>query len=209
MMPRLSQTRQITLPESPIKALMGPDFYRLDPHVQARFAHEPEPGQTILYEGVMERVHCSAAGWLFAQAARLIGSPLTAHRGVDIPMQVRLTLCEKGGVYWQRTYGFKRPVVVTSAKRENVKGRLCEYVGLGFGMRLNVFAKDGALHFVSERYFWEVAGIQMPLPHWLTPGRTHVTHTDLGGGDFRFAIAMDHAVLGRTFYQTGRFHESA
>ncbi len=195
-----------TRAESPLKAIMGPDWHRLHPAVQARFLHEPEAGKPVIYQGIMEKVHVSAAGWLFAQATRLIGNPLSRHRGADVPVQVRLTPCEKGGVRWQRIYGFARPFVVTSAKREDAHGRLCEYVGMGFGMRLRVFARRGALHFESQRYFWEVAGRQIPLPHWLSPGVTHVVHEDLGDGDFRFTIAMDHAFLGRTFFQTGRFH---
>ncbi len=190
-----------------LQQLLGGDWYRLHPSVRARFAHEPE--QPVLYEGIMETVHCSNAGWLFAQLTRLIGNPLAAHRGRNIPMQVRLTKREGGGVWWQRTYGFARPFTVISAKRENAKSQLCEYVGMGFGMRLHVYAKDGALHFVSERYFWEIASWQIPLPHWLSPGQTHVSHTDLGGGDFRFTISMDHRQLGRTFYQTGIFRETA
>ena len=189
-----------------LQRLLGGDWYRLHPSVRARFAYEP--AQPVLYEGVMETVHCSRAGWLFAQLTRLIGNPLTAQRGRDIPMQVLLTKREGGGVWWRRTYGFGRPVTVTSAKRENAMGQLCEYVGMGFGMRLRVQAKDGALHFISERYFWEISGRQIPLPHWLSPGQTHVSHTDLGGGDFRFTISMDHRQLGRTFYQTGIFREA-
>ncbi len=200
--------REIREHESPLKALMGADWHRLHPAVQARFLHEPEAGHPVVYQGVMEKVHCSATGWLFAQATRAIGNPLAAHRGTDIAMEVRLTPCEKGGVCWRRTYGFARPFTVTSAKRQDAQGRLCEYVGFGFGMRLNVFARRGALHFVSERFFWEVAGVQIPLPHWLSPGRTHVTHEDLGGGEFRFTITMDHLWLGRTFFQTGRFHRA-
>ncbi len=193
--------------ESPLKAILGADWYRLHPAVQARFLHEPEAGRPVVYQGIMEKVHASAAGWLFAQATRLIGNPLAAHRGTNVPMTVRLTPCEKGGVSWQRIYGFGTPFVVTSAKREDAQGRLCEYVGMGFGMRLKVFAQRGALHFVSERYFWEVAARQIPLPHWLSPGVTHVIHEDLGGGGFRFTISMDHRQLGRTFYQTGRFRQ--
>ena len=194
---------------SALKALMGTDWYRLHPAVQARFFAEPEPGAPVDYAGIMEKVHCSKAGWLFAQATRLIGNPLAAQRGRDVPMQVRLIKKPgKTGIYWQRTYGFAgKPFVVTSAKREDAQGRLCEYVGFGFGMRLKVLARNGALHFISERYFWQVLGVQIPLPHWLSPGRTHVSHTDLGGGHFRFTISMDHAWLGRTFYQTGVFHK--
>lgn len=209
--------------DSALKTLMGAEWYRLHPAVQARFLHEPDPECPIVYEGIMETVHCSRAGWLFAQATRLIGNPLTGRRGRNVPMQVRLIKrAGQAGVLWQRTYGFntlrssseavvqtKSPVTVTSVKREDAKGRMCEYVGLGFGMRLRVFARGGELHFVSQRYFWEVAGVQIPLPHWISPGRTHVRHIDLGGGRFRFTIAMDHTWLGRTFYQTGVFQRVA
>ena len=61
-----------------LQRLLGGDWHRLHPSVRARFAYEPT--QPILYEGVMETVHCSRAGWLFAQLTRLIGNPLTAHR---------------------------------------------------------------------------------------------------------------------------------
>jgi hypothetical protein len=49
----------------------------------------------------------------------------------------------------------------------------------------------------------------LPLPHWLSPGKTHVIHQDLGGGAFRFTISMDHHILGQTFYQTGVFREQS
>ena len=197
--------------ESGLKTLMGTDWYRLHPAVQARFLFEPQPGAPVCYTGIMDKVHCSAAGWLFAQVTRLIGNPLAAHRGRDVPMQVRLIKRPgRSGVFWQRSYGFagRRPFVVTSAKREDAKGRLCEYVGFGFGMRLKAFARQGALHFISQRYFWQVGGVQISLPHWLSPGRTRVSHTDLGGGRFRFTIAMDHVFLRRTFYQTGVFYRA-
>ena len=189
-----------------LQKVMGSDWHRLHPSVQARFAREPADDHPVVYGGVMETVACSPAGWLFAQATRLIGNPLAPDTGRNIAMTVTLTP-RAGGVAWQRLYGFRKPFRVTSVKRTDAHGRLCEYVGFGFGMRLDVSARDGALHFVSTRYFWEVAGRQIPLPHWLSPGRTHVVHEDLGGGEFRFTITMDHRWLGRTFYQTGRFRE--
>jgi len=197
--------QDIVRPDSPVAAALGNDFHRLHPAVQARFAHEPEPGRDVIYEGVMEKVHYSVAGWLFALVTRVIGNPLIAVRGRDIAMTVRLSSRPGGGVWWRRTYHLARPRTVTSAKREDTQGRLCEYVGLGFGMRLDAYVLRGALHFISTRYFWEIAGRQIPLPHWLAPGRTHVVHAEIGGGIFCFTITMDHPWLGRTFYQTGLF----
>ncbi len=84
---------------------------------------------------------------------------------------------------------------------------MMEMVGGGFGMFLDVYAENSELHFKSTRYFWKCIKWYIPLPHWLSPGATHVIHQDLGKGDFRFTITMDDALLKRTFYQTGIFHE--
>lgn len=209
-MQAIAETLEAQSAPNTLQKVMGADWYRLHPSVQERFAREPEIGQPIVYEGVMEKVHCSLAGRLFALATCIIGNPLAPYTGTDVPMRVTLSRrTGRNGVYWQRQYGFTRPYLVTSAKRADAKGRMCEYVGFGFGMRLTVFARHGALHFVSERYFWEIAGRQIPLPHWLSPGETHVIHEDLGGERFRFTIAMDHRWLGRTFYQTGVFRRAS
>jgi hypothetical protein len=190
-----------------LQKVLGSDWHRLHPAIRERFDHEPEPGQPIDYIGAMETVEASFVGRLFARLTQLIGGPLAVHTGRDVPMRVTLVKRADGGVDWRRLYHFpgRRPALVTSAKRADAKGRLCEYVGGGFGMRLNVFAQHGTLHFVSDTYFWEVMGRQIALPGWLSPGQAHVSHEDLGGGDFRFTLVMDHVWLGRTFYQTGVF----
>jgi hypothetical protein len=193
-----------------LQKVLGGDWYRLHPAVRERFARDPEPGQPIRYTGAMETVEASFAGRLFARFTQLIGRPLAIHTGRNVPMDVTLVKRADGGVDWRRLYHFpgRRPVLVSSAKRADAGGHLCEYVGCGFGMQLNVSAREGALHFVSETYFWEVMGRQIPLPGWLSPGRAHVVHEDLGGGKFRFSLAMDHVWLGRTFYQSGVFRLS-
>jgi hypothetical protein len=182
----------------------------LHPNIQNRFAQDPEPGQSIVYEGVMQTVQRSRMGWLFAHLTRIIGNPLTPYAGADIPVEVRLFKKEKrNGVYWQRSYHYPnhKPFVVTSIKKESRKGEMMECVGGGFGMLLKVYAQDMQLHFESYRYFCQFGFIRIPLPHWLTPGKTHVTHKDLNGGNFQFTITMDHDHLGRTFFQDGVFHE--
>ncbi len=189
-----------------LQKVLGLDWYRLHPAIRERFSHEPEPGTPIVYAGVMETVHASFMGKLFARLTRLIGGPLADHAGLAVPASVTLVKHANGGVEWRRLYHFPdRPVLAVSTKRADTNDRLCEYAGCGFGMRLNVFAQHGALHFVSETYFWDVMGRQIPLPGWLSPGKAHVIHEDLGGGRFRFTLAMEHVWLGRTFYQTGVF----
>jgi hypothetical protein len=94
---------------------------------------------------------------------------------------------------------------VTSSKRESKAGEMLECVGGGFGMKLKVTAEEKNLHFRSYRYFWTFLKFYIPLPHWITPGATHVIHTDLGDGNFMFTISMTHKTLGETFFQQGVF----
>ncbi len=193
-----------------IKWHLGKNWHQLHPQVQRRFNRLPTVENPIIYQGVMDTVTCSRAGWLFAFLTKVIGNPLSPHQGKNIPMTVKLTTHKnKPGVYWQRTYFFpdKQPFCVTSVKKDD-HGRMMEMVGGGFGMFLDVTAENGELHFRSSRYFWKFLGWYMPLPHWLSPGKTHVIHQDLGGGQFRFTITMDHKILKQTFYQTGVFHET-
>ncbi len=169
----------------------------------------PTLAKPIIYQGVMQTVWRSKAGWLFALLTSLIGNPLTSHQGENIPMTVKLTSQKNNaGIKWQRTYGFKKikQCIVSSVKKE-YHGKMVECVGAGFGMFLNVTAENGALHFRSSRYFCKIFGYCLPIPHLLSPGTTHVIHEDLGNSQFRFSITMKHSLLGKTFYQSGIFHD--
>jgi hypothetical protein len=195
---------------STIRRQLKESWHQLHPPIQERFEHEPKIGESVIYVGMMQKVQRSRMGWLFAQLTRVIGNPLTPHSGTDIAMVVKLYKQPgKTGVFWQRTYFYpdKKPYTVTSVKRESAQGEMMECVGGGFGMLLHVYVQNANLHFESYRYFCQCLGMRIPLPHWLSPGRTHVIHEELGGGQFRFTITMDHAQLGRTFYQEGIFHK--
>ncbi|TAL26950.1 MAG: DUF4166 domain-containing protein [Alphaproteobacteria bacterium] len=195
-------------PENTLKHQLGADWAKLHPNVQARFDREPGLGETITFTGAMTEMRCSRAGWLFATLTRIIGNPLAPFSGKDIPMDVALFRKPgRDGVFWRRTYfrPGKEAYVVISIKRESKKGEMLECVGGGFGMKLKVSARDGDMHFESYRYFWNPLGLYIPLPHWISPGKAHVVHHDLGGGDFRFTISMVHPQLGETFYQDGIF----
>tara|TARA_R110001592_G_scaffold3525_24_gene20080 strand:+ start:6676 stop:7668 length:993 start_codon:yes stop_codon:yes gene_type:complete len=197
-------------PENTLKHQLGDQWALLNPNIQERFDKEPALGEKIQYEGVMHDIRRSRMGWLFAVLTRIIGNPLTPYAGCDVPMDVSLfKKPHKSGVFWQRTYFYpdKNPYSVISIKRESKDGEMLECVGGGFGMKLKVYVEDQSLHFKSYRFFWSVLKFKVPLPHWLTPGKTHVVHEDLGGGDFQFTISMHHGLLGETFYQQGVFRK--
>ena len=72
-------------------------------------------------------------------------------------------------------------------------------------MALDVFEEDVTLVFQSRRFFLALGPLRIPVPQWLSPGQCRVTHTDLGGGDFRFTLSMQHPLWGETFHQSGVF----
>ena len=192
------------------RALVGEKGWaRLTKDIRVRFASKVH-SKAVHYVGSMEEVACSTPGWILAQAARVVGTPLAPHRGRNVPMDVKVFEDKKtGGTVWERVYYFKnrRPLTVRSTKHFTGKSFLVECVGGGIGMKLDVYEQDHKLHFKSTRYFWQIGDVRLPLPHFMTPGVARVTHTDEGGGLFRFTMTIEHALFGRMFYQDGVFQE--
>ncbi|MCB1682400.1 MAG: DUF4166 domain-containing protein [Rhodospirillales bacterium] len=194
---------------STIRNQLGEEAWmRLDPNVRARFEADPKEGEVVAYRGSMHTVRRSKMGWLFAHLTRIIGNPLTPYGGTDVPMDVETTKKRgRRGVYWKRVYYYegRKPFVVTSVKKESKSGEMLECVGGGFGMVLDVTEENAALHFRSRYFFWQMGLLRVRMPRWLAPGETHVTHEDIGEGNFIFRLSMVHAQLGETFFQEGVF----
>lgn len=182
---------------------------RLADDIRQRFSEQPRPGRPIRYIGVMHAVHCSLPGLLLAQCCRLIGTPFAPRRGTQVPVAISLVHAGEHAAIWDREYDYGgcQPVLVRSTKVSTPAG-LLECVGHGLGMELEVFERDGALHFLSRRYFWRIGGITLYLPAWLGPGTAHVVHTDLGGGYFRFTMDFRHRWFGSLFHQDGTFQRA-
>ena len=116
-----------------------------------------------------------------------------------------------GGQIWTRIYARRNgfPQVIHSAKRFAGPTGLEEYVGFGVAMALRVSVEGQALRFSSAGYVLQIGRIRLTLPAWLTPGVLTVTHTDLGGGEFRFTLEIVHPRFGRLVRQSAVFKEAA
>ena len=184
-------------------------WWRLAPAVRARFDAMEAAIAPLEYCGEMT-VEMSRVGWLFAQACRLIGSPLTYRRGKDVRVEVSVYPGAKGrthGIWWQRNFHFPGHALlsVRSLKVIDPKAGLLECVDGGLGMQLRIYAEAGALHFECRRYFLRVGRFRLRLPCIFTPGRAHVMHRDEGKGAFTFRITFRHPLFGTTFFQEGIF----
>jgi hypothetical protein len=209
----------LDLASPPKSALAGlnPDFkslldnagwLRLRPDIRRRFSAPPDAGREIRYSGVMQAVEASLAGRILVQLCRVFGTPFAPFRGRNVPVDIVLRSREgDGAIQWEREYRFhdRTPIKVSSFKTKSAEGDLREWVDGGFGMSLDVYEEDEALHFRSRRYFWRHGRLQIALPAFLTPGTVHVVHEDIGGGRFRFVMTVVHGLFGQLFFQTGEF----
>lgn len=187
-----------------LRALLGaPAWNRLPADVRRRFG--AGHGDAV-YTGRME-LHCSPVGRVFAWLSRFVGSPLTSACASDVPATVRVHEDERGGMVWERCFGPEAADTprVHSTKELAPDGSLFERTDGGLGMALVACEHEGSLVFESRRYLFVLGGWRIGIPAWLSPGTCRVTHTDLGGGTFRFTLEMTHPLWGRTFHQAGVF----
>src|SRR5215468_5807601 len=193
------------------RALMrAEEWASLPVAIRRRFSKYLPNGATVLYTGEVLETIMSRAGWLLAQAVRLIGGPLPLTRNRHVPAVVAVTEDHASrGQIWTRLYG--RPggfaQVVHSCKRFAGPTGLEEYVGYGIGMTLTVGAREGALIFRSRDYFVELLGRRWRLPAWLSPGETVVTHAELPDGRFSFTLQLIHPRLGHLIRQMAMFRD--
>jgi Domain of unknown function (DUF4166) len=187
---------------------------RLPPAVCARFA---EPTRAVDYVGNFEIVRASRLGRVIAWCTRLLGTPVVACVGRNVPAIVHVGP-RAGGVAWHREYHWPdgSASLVRSTKTIDRHGALVERLPARLCMPLETFERGGTLHFVSRGYYFDLSsdwlrrlGWQhewhLPLPGLLAPGVTHVEHIDEADGWFRFTMTVSHPLFGEMFYQTGRF----
>ncbi len=190
------------------RALLGEAAWaQLPAAVRARFDTASHAASRV-FPGAMD-VRMNWLGWLFAQAARLLGSPLAPWPGEAVPVSVCVRRDPLGGVHWERVYAYpgRAPVSIVSMKLIAPDGSLLEVTRGGIGMRLALAVEDGALVFRSTGYFCRIGGWLAPLPDLLTPGRCTVVHRDLGGGRFRFSLSFRHPLAGETIVNAGEFQD--
>jgi len=194
---------------SQFATLLPPGHWaKLPATVRRRFERKALAGEAITYTGEVVECRMSAAGWLLAQAARVIGAPLPLGRDTGVPATVCITEDRAGhGQYWSRHYGRAAgfPQVIQSAKRFAGPTGLEEYLGHGIGIALRLTTEEDALLFVGDHYFLRLFGVRLCWPAWLAPGKLVIRHQDIGGGRFVFALDIVHPWLGELIHQVALF----
>ncbi len=188
------------------------EWGRLPLAIWRRFSKRLADGKTVVYVGEIDEASFSRTGWWLAQVARVIGGPLPMAAETEVPMIVAVTEdAATGGQIWTRIYARRHgfPQVIHSSKRFAGPTGLEEYVSYGVSMALRISVEHEALLFRSVGYAVQIGGLRLPLPTWLTPGDLTVTHSDLGGGAFRFSLEIIHPRFGMLIRQSAVFREAA
>jgi hypothetical protein len=197
--------------EPRFRALMAAsDWMALPMPVQRRLAKLISGTTAAVYVGEVIETRMSCAGWLLAQAARLIGGPLPLSRDASTASVVTITEDVAGqGQHWTRLYARRRgfPQVIRTSKRFAGPTGLEEYIGCGLGMALTVDVDHGALIMRVAHYFLQLWRWRLMLPNWASPCALAVTHLDLDDGRFRFTLRISHPQLGLLIEQTAVFQE--
>jgi Domain of unknown function (DUF4166) len=192
--------------------LSDDDWKRLPAATRQRFSKRLADGRTAVYVGEVIEIGFTRTGWWLAQLARLIGGPLPTGTDTHVPSIVTVTEdAASSGQIWTRIYARRNgfPQVIHSSKRFAGPTGLEEYLGYGVGMALRIVVDGEALLFRSAGYFLQLGRLKFSLPAFLTPGALTVTHTDLGGGEFRFALEVVHPRFGMLVRQSAVFKEAA
>lgn len=194
------------------RRLIAPDDWAMLPEaVQRRFSKRLTGLRLAIYRGEIVTSERNAAGWMVAQACRLIGAPLPLSADIGVAAVVTVSEDGGGGQCWTRQYARRRgfPQVIHSAKRFAGPTGLEEHVGMGIGMTLTVGAHADGLRFRSADYFWQAGSVRIPLPAWLRPGALTIDHIDIGAGEFLFILTLRHRWFGEMMHQIGRFRDPA
>ncbi len=203
---------ELLLDDHRFRALLSDDDWgRLPVATWRRFSKRLAGGKTVVYVGEVEETFHSRAGWWLAHATRLIGGPLPTGIETGVPIIVTVTEdTASGGQVWTRicarSNGF--PQVIHSAKCFAGPTGLEEYIGCGISMALRLSVEHEGLFFRSAGYFLCFGRLRLPLPERLTPGALTVSHTDLGGGLFRFTLEVVHPRFGPLLRQSAIFREA-
>ncbi|NOJ49230.1 DUF4166 domain-containing protein [Bradyrhizobium archetypum] len=210
-LPAASASNTILLDDHRFHDLLPDEEWgRLPLAIWRRFSKRFADGETVVYVGTVEEASFTPIGWWLAQLARAIGGPLPLCTDTGVPMVVTVTEA-RGGQIWTRicarSDGF--PQVIHSAKRFAGPTGLEEYVGYGVSMALRISVEHEALVFRSVGYSLQIGSLRLPLPPWLTPGDLTVTHSDQGGGAFRFTLEIVHPRFGKLIRQSAVFMEAA
>ena len=82
---------------------------------------------------------------------------------------------------------------------------ITEYVRFGFGIRLKLYVRDGALIEKDQGYKVTIGHVSVPLPLNFMMGWATIEERPVSPTEFEMSMALVHPLFGQTFAYSGRF----
>ena len=186
---------------------LNQDWDSLAPSIRAHYGIAPFTTQQVRVEGTMQSVSHSAVAKLLIPFARLAGA-LIPFQGRDVPVQVvNYSRVNRPGYYWRRVFHFRgrKPFPFPSRMVCSGDHEITEYVRFGFGIRLALSVKNGALIERDRGYVVALGRLVLPLPLNLLMGWACIEETPVSSKEFDMKMSLRHPIFGQTFAYNGRF----
>ena len=190
-----------------IRQALGQDWEKLHPAVRRHYDISAEGTDRLLLKGTMYEVDHATSIKPFIWVAQLFGA-LVPYRGKNLPVEViNSAHPERNTLFWERHFHFpgRKPFQFLS-RMETVSGNeIVEYVRYNLGICMKMSERDGALHYSSCGYLWNLGPVKLRIPDWLLLGNAEIIEQGIDEKTIELNFTVQHPLFGRTFTYSGNF----
>lgn len=189
-----------------IQRVLGDNWHQLPEVIQRHYQLDNYIQTDSVVAGIMQ-IHYPLVIKPILFIARLLGA-LIDLRGSNMQVSVRKWVTQDSEtLHWKRT--IKEPdgrtIIFASRMEYQQDNQLIEYVGFGFGIRLQLSVEDGRLVYRSVGHLCKTPWFTIPIPDVLFLGHAVIIETALSDTEFELDFTIRHPLWGETYYYGGIF----
>ncbi len=186
--------------------VLGADWHQLPPVIQRHYQLDNKLQTESIVTGIMQIRYPLLIKPVLV-IARLLGA-LIDLQGSNMQVSVRKWVTRDSEIlHWKRT--IKAPngqsTIFASRMEYQQPNQLIEYVGCGFGIRLQLSVEDGCLVYRSVGHLCKTPWFTVPIADVLFLGHAVITETALSDTEFELDFSIRHPLWGETYRYGGVF----
>jgi hypothetical protein len=189
-----------------LQRALGDDWQKLPPVIQRHYQLSDTESSCTVVNGTM-RINYPTFIKPVLVIARLMGA-LIDLKGEGMQVSVKKWVTDSSStLYWRRTIQAPdgRGTVFASRMEYQHGNQLIEFVGFGFGIRLNVFAENKQLVYRSNGHLWRCGFVTIPIPDILFLGHATIIERPIDDDKFVLDFKINHPLFGQTYEYGGVF----
>jgi len=217
---------------SPVFArALGEDWSKISPLVRRHYDLAPHSDAKIAFEGEMTVWYPRPALIVLAFVRLIGGLVLLRQKGLKVrvennsrpndaamhwrrefhpPSKNRQGKNRRGKSRWGKNRADRNRPIIFRSRMEYAGGRnVIEYVGYNVGVKMQISAVDGAIHYRSTGYVLKFGPLFIPLPGHLLLGRALISEEQRGDDAIAMRFEIKHPLWGTTYSYSGRFTQAA